>query len=121
MNAVLFLSVMNGSAWGGSEELWFQSALWLAKNKCKVGVCCFNWPEKKDKLQQLSRAGCELYLLPGKKETRTFLGKWKLNRILKAGSFKNYEKIIVNQGGWKDLAYAPFTGLYKKLPPFGFI
>jgi glycosyltransferase involved in cell wall biosynthesis len=118
MNAVLFLSVMNGSAWGGSEELWFQSALWLAKNKYKVGVCCFNWPGKKDKLQQLSDVGCEFYLLPGKKETKTIWGKWKLNRILKAVPFKDYEKIIVNQGGWKDLVYAPFADLYKKLPSY---
>jgi glycosyltransferase involved in cell wall biosynthesis len=118
MNAVLFLSVMNGSAWGGSEELWFQSALWLAKNKFKVGVCCFNWPEKKDKLQQLSDAGCELYFLPGKKETKTIWGKWKLNRALKTVPFEDYEKIIVNQGGWKDLAYAPFSELYKKLPSY---
>lgn len=106
---------MNGSAWGGSEELWFQSALWLAKNNYKVGVCCFEWPGKKDKLKQLKDAGCELYLLPGKNETKTIWGKWKLNKAFKTVPFKDYEKIIVNQGGWKDLAYAPFAGLYKKL------
>ena len=33
MKSILFLSVMNGSAWGGSEEQWFRLALWMAKKK----------------------------------------------------------------------------------------
>ena len=115
MNSVLFLSVMNGSAWGGSEELWFQSAIWLAKNNYKVGVCCFEWPGKKDKLKQLKDAGCELYLLPGKNETKTIWGKWKLNKAFKKVPLKNFEKIVVNQGGWKDVVYEPFKKICRTL------
>jgi len=74
MRSVLILSVMNGAAWGGSEELWYHTALWLAKNGYKVGVCFYNWPGKNEKINSLSNEGCELYLLPGKRETKTITG-----------------------------------------------
>ena len=64
---------MNSDSWGGSEELWFRSAIYLSKKDIKVSVCCFDWPGKEKKLELLRNAGCELYLLPGRNETRSFL------------------------------------------------
>jgi len=52
MDSVLFISIMNSAAWGGSEEIWYKSALHLAAKNQKVGVCCFNWKGKEEKLQQ---------------------------------------------------------------------
>jgi glycosyltransferase involved in cell wall biosynthesis len=118
MKPVLFISVMNGSAWGGSEEIWFQSVLWLAQRNYPVGVCCFNWPGKQDKLQQLKQAGCKLYLLPGKNETKSIFGKWKLTKAVKVIPFSGYHTVIVNQGGWKDVVHGPFKKLYKRLPRY---
>ena len=118
MSSVLFLSIMNSAAWGGSEEIWFRSAIYLAKKKFNVGVCCFNWPGKEDRLQQLANAGCEIFLLPGRNETKTMFGKYKLQKKLGAVPFINYEKVIVNQGGWKDVAHAPFKKLNEKLSSY---
>ena len=46
MKSVLFISLMNGAAWGGSEELWFQTALYAANNGYKVGCAFYEWPQK---------------------------------------------------------------------------
>jgi len=121
MPSVLFLSLMNSAAWGGSEEIWYQSALWLAKKNYKVGVCCHNWPGKEEKLQQLTNAGCRLFLLPGRNETNTLIGKFTLRKKLRAVPFKNYERAIVNQGGWKDVVHGPFKKLNAYLPPYSLL
>lgn len=118
MQSILFLSVMNGAAWGGSEELWYQSALRLTEKGYSVGICLFNWPGKKEKIKTLEKAGCKVYLLPGKKETKTILGKWRLRNAFKKVPFSSYQKIIINQGGWKDIAYYPFKTLHKTLPGY---
>jgi glycosyltransferase involved in cell wall biosynthesis len=118
MESVLFISLMNSTAWGGSEEIWYKSALHLAVRNQNVGVCCFNWEGKEEKLQQLQNAGCKLYLLPGKSETKSLWGKYKLNEALYSIPFSDYKKAIVNQGGWKDVAHGPFKKLYQKLPSY---
>ncbi|HJS53644.1 MAG TPA: glycosyltransferase [Chitinophagaceae bacterium] len=118
MDSVLYISLMNSTAWGGSEEIWYKSALHLAGRNQNVGVCCFNWKGKEEKLHQLQNAGCKLYLLPGKSETKSLWGKYKVNEALYSIPFSDYKKAIVNQGGWKDVAHGPFKKLYKKLPPY---
>ena len=115
MQSILFVSVMNGAAWGGSEELWYRSALWLAKNNYRVGICVFDWAGKEQKVKMLKDTGCRVYLLPGKKQTKTFLGKWRLRKAFAKVPFSEYQKIVFNQGGWKDITYPPFKDLYKSL------
>ena len=67
MKSVFFLSLMNGSAWGGSEEMWFRLALWMSKNNYRVGIGCYDWKEKQERISQLKKAGCNIYLLPNNK------------------------------------------------------
>ena len=121
MNSILFLSLMNSDAWGGSEEIWYKAALSLAKKKYYVGVGCFNWPGKENKIDELKRAGCTIYLLPGRHETRSLFGKLKLRNKLKEIQFKQFDHVIVSQGGWKDVAHGPFKVLWKKLPVYSLI
>jgi glycosyltransferase involved in cell wall biosynthesis len=118
MKPVLFISIMNGSPWGGSEEMWHHAALWMSQNNYRADVCCFDWPQKQDKLLQLMKAGCKLYLLPGKKETKSILGKLKLKKALQAVPFADYEIVVINQGGWKDVTHWPFKKLYTRLPRY---
>ncbi len=120
MNKILFLSVMNGAPWGGSEELWYQAALWTARNNFEVGVCCFDGAEKKDRMKELEEAGCQLFLLPGKEETKKqpLLGKIKLSTAVAAVPFEAYDKVIVSQGGWKDVAHGPFKKLFRKMKAY---
>ena len=107
---------MNGAAWGGSEEQWYQTALWMCKNKFKVGVCVFEWEEKKSKLTELEKHGCIIYILPNK--GRGILSTWQKQKILNGIPFEDYEMAYVNQGGWHDVAHGPFKKLFKKLPPY---
>lgn len=112
MKSVLFLSVMNGSAWGGSEELWFRLALYSAANNNITAVVCFEWPEKKSRLQQLRDAGCIVYTLNSK---RSFISNFQNIRTLKQIPFEQYDVQVINQGGWKDVVHTPFAKLYKRL------
>ncbi len=118
MPSVLFLSLMNGSSWGGSEEQWFAFARQLLQEGYEVGVACFSWPGKQERLQPLIAAGARLFLMPGKMQTKNLLGKWRLQKSLKQIPFKNFDLVYVNQGGWKDFTHSPFREFYKKLPVY---
>jgi glycosyltransferase involved in cell wall biosynthesis len=118
MKSVLFFSLMNGSAWGGSEELWYKTALWMCSNGYEVGICCYDWEEKKNKLQALQNKGCTLYLLPEKKVLKRFLGKWKLKSAIKKIPFEKFDFVLVNQGGWEEIIHGPFKGLHVRLKKY---
>lgn len=113
MPSILFLSLMNSDPWGGSEEQWFAFAQSLLQQGFRVAVACHDWPGKKEKLQPLEKAGATIYLLPGKKETQNIFGKWKLKKLLHQIPFKDFDWVYVNQGGWKDIAHAPFSNFYR--------
>ena len=113
MRSVFFLSLMNGAAWGGSEELWFHTAIWMSNKGYKVGIGCYDWAEKQDRIHELKNAGCIIYLLPNKKGLfKRVAVKKQLNFI----PFHEYSLTVVNQGGWEEILHAPFTHLYNKLP-----
>ncbi len=115
MKSVFFLSLMNGSTWGGSEEFWYKAALWMSKNNYKIGIGCFDWEEKKGRINELKKAGCNVYLLSNKKG---LLKKWSLKKSLDQIPFSDYDLTMVNQGGWEDVLHAPFKHLYKKLSAY---
>lgn len=115
MKSVFFLSLMNGAAWGGSEELWYRTALWMGKHGYKVGIGCYHWPEKQDRINELKTAGCTVHLLPNKKG---LLKKLAVKRSLGLIHFDEYDLTVVNQGGWEEILHAPFTDLYKQLPAY---
>ncbi len=106
---------MNGGAWGGSEELWFRAALWMCKNDHKIGIGCYDWAEKQDRMAALKNAGCIIYLLPNKKG---LFKKVAAKKVLNSIPFHEYDLTVVNQGGWEEILHAPFSNLYKKLPAY---
>jgi len=120
MQKILFLSVMNGSSWGGSEELWYQAALNTARRGIETAVCCFNGAGKESRVNELKEAGCKLFMLPGKEITKgqLLIGKIKLNKAVAAVPFEEYDKVIVSQGGWKDVTSGPFKKLYARLKEY---
>ena len=67
MKSVFFLSLMNGSAWGGSEEMWYRTALWMGRQGYKIGIGCYDWGEKQERISELKEVGCTIYLFPNKK------------------------------------------------------
>ena len=111
---------MSGSDWGGSEELWYQVALWMARHNYAISVCCFDGAGKIEKMEALRQAGCLLTLLPGKEETKKqlLLGKIKLSKAVAEIPFEEYDKAIISQGGWKDVTHGPFKKLYKRMKDY---
>ncbi|HVF98116.1 MAG TPA: hypothetical protein VM871_12375, partial [Flavisolibacter sp.] len=123
MRSLFFLSVMNGAPWGGSEELWYRTALRAANQGYRVGCAFYEWDEKKEKTEALQKAGCRVYLLPNKGRRKANLAeriqyklsKWQLKRIIPSIPFQDYELVVVNLGGleiytpaWRDaLRYLP--------------
>ena len=107
---------MNGAHWGGSEEQWFQLALWMAKKNYRIGVAVFDWDKKKAKLDELKNFGCTVYLIPNSSKGifKTIRQQIALAKI----PYLDYDMAYVNQGGWKDITHGPFKSLYKKLPPY---
>lgn len=53
----LFISTMEGSPWGGSEELWFRSALFLLSKKHSIMVSVKFWENEPLKLALLRNSG----------------------------------------------------------------
>ncbi len=115
MKSVFFLSLMNGAAWGGSEELWFRAALWMSRHDYKIGIGCYDWPEKQARINELKNAGCSIYLLPNKKG---LFKKTAVKKVLHSVPFQEYNLTVVNQGGWEEILHSPFSNLNKKLPNY---
>lgn len=116
MKSVLFISLMNGGAWGGSEELWYQTALYAARNGYRVGCAFYEWPQKAERMEKLRAAGCQLYLFSNKgREKRSFvermqykLTKRRVRRDSKALPMGDYDATVINLG------YLEIVDLYWK-------
>lgn len=106
MNSVFFISLMNGGSWGGSEELWFQTALYAANKGYKVGCAFYDWPQKKERIERLKAAGCEVYLFSNKgAEKRTLrerlqykLTKRRVKRYALSLPLEQYDMTVINLG-----------------------
>ena len=116
--SLFFLSLMNSAAWGGSEELWYRTALYAASKGHNVGCAFYQWQEKEEKISALAKAGCQIYRLPNKGRSRQNLAeriqhkisKWKAKQVINTLPFQEYDLTIMNLGGfeiytntWKDI------------------
>ncbi|MDQ3279639.1 MAG: glycosyltransferase family 4 protein [Bacteroidota bacterium] len=106
MKSILFMSLMNGGAWGGSEELWFQTALYAARHGYKVGCALYDWPQKAERIEQLRDAGCKLYIFKNRGNDKgSYLErlqhkinkrvvKWYAHRL----PLSQYDRVVINLG-----------------------
>lgn len=53
----VFVSTLEGSPWGGSEELWSQAACWLAENGHTVSASVRYWSQARKHIERLSQSG----------------------------------------------------------------
>jgi glycosyltransferase involved in cell wall biosynthesis len=120
MPSIIFISLMNGLPWGGSEELWYRSALYAAQKGWNVGCAIYHWKEKEQKIQKLESAGCSIFWLPNagrKKENladkiQYKLTKYRLKRFIKSLPVNDYDMVVINQGGFE--IYTPEWRNYWK-------
>jgi L-malate glycosyltransferase len=105
---LLFISTMNGSPWGGSEELWHKTALYALSERIEVSVCTQDWEVIHPKIQKLISSGASVsfrkrsntlirrisdkFLPP--KPTKIFLNKKEIP-----------DAILISLGSFVDLAY----------------
>ena len=100
---------MNGLPWGGSEELWYRSALYAAQKGWKVGCAVYHWKEKEEKIQRLAQAGCSIYWLPNdgrsksnlKEKIQYQLTKFRLRQFIQTLPVREYDTVVINQGGFE--------------------
>ena len=114
---------MNGYPWGGSEELWYNTALLLAEKGASVACAVYDWPGKKVKMERLQQAGCTIYFLPNKKTlnaaavkktVQKMRRKMQLRAAVKALPLLQYDVVIINQGGY-EIYTSPWRKLQQQL------
>ncbi|TVP61461.1 MAG: glycosyltransferase [Nodularia sp. (in: Bacteria)] len=59
---IAFASTMRGFPWGGSEELWSQTAIWLASQGHTISASVEPYPQPRPKLTQLSHQGISVQI-----------------------------------------------------------
>jgi glycosyltransferase involved in cell wall biosynthesis len=115
---------MTSAAWGGSEELWFRSALHAARAGHDVGCVVYGWPAKRERLARLEAAGCRVIELPNRgRAKRTWLEKLEyecLTRLRQRARaarlpFGDYDIVVFNQGGTDEIAGSQWRSLPDRL------
>ncbi len=117
---ILIISTVNGGPWGGSEPFWFVMALSLINQGHKITVAWFDWPERQQRNETLTAAGCQVIKLPNHRfasnKLQSLVCKWKAASILKKTlTDEQHDVVIISQGGYSDVTRAPFKALRPAL------
>ncbi|MCU1313449.1 MAG: hypothetical protein JWM54_1206 [Acidobacteriaceae bacterium] len=108
-----FVSTMNDAPWGGSEELWSQSAIRLAGEGHKVCASVAHWPEPAAKLAELTRRRIEIHFHSSMRDSlgRRIGNKLSLRNSRVRAHLRRFrpDLVILSQGhnagsfGWANL------------------
>ncbi len=58
---IAYVSTLKNSSWGGSEELWYQSANNAIVSGHQVGVFIYEWPIEPEQIKHLKKEGARIY------------------------------------------------------------
>lgn len=121
--AFVFLSAMNGDAWGGSEAWWFTVAQELARQGQDVTCAYFDWPDHKQGIQRtLEEAGCRVKKLPNPKQAKGFIDRFFLRNQGRVNVTRLVTEqpclVVISQGGYEDVTHSPFHNLLPFLQKF---
>jgi glycosyltransferase involved in cell wall biosynthesis len=128
--SILFVSLMNGAPWGGSEELWYRSALRAARDRHRIGCVVYGWVERRPRLDALRAAGAHVFELPNAGRAKRTLADvlrfeaWtKLRRraALASVPFEAYDYAVLSQGGWQDLAASEWDRVRHRLRRYAIV
>jgi glycosyltransferase involved in cell wall biosynthesis len=124
MQSILFISLMNSDPWGGSEVQWFEAAKYAQQNGYKVTCLVYSWQNKLVKLQPIIELGGDVFYIPNTGRSKKNIWQrlryeWitKLQQIgyIKKFDFSKYDYVVVNQGGFMEVANSPWKNIYKRL------
>lgn len=74
MSRIAFISTLESTAWGGSEELWFHAAQHLIGRGHTVGASVHWWPQLPGQIQTLQQSHCHLVRRQHKTRLNAILG-----------------------------------------------
>lgn len=126
MPSVFFISTMNTAPWGGSEMIWYSTALHALQKNWKVACAVYDWPGKEERLQVLERNGAVIYRLPNrgvKKENLLDKIEFKitkrllLKRAIGSLPLADYDVTVMNLGEF-EITHRAWASLYKRLENF---
>lgn len=105
---IIFISLMQGAPWGGSEELWFRTAKYALAQKHEVTVCVYDWLQEPEAIGLLRNAGALIVKI--KRPNPDSIVKRILIKFSKIRSFSKLKKlnpdvICLSQGGTYDVGY----------------
>jgi glycosyltransferase involved in cell wall biosynthesis len=95
---IVFISLMSGAQWGGSEELWYKTALYAKKQGDEVFASVFDWGTEHPKIKKLRNEGVKIFCRPRYSPEQSLLkktGNFIKNRI--AFLNRNYKEIIASK------------------------
>ena len=103
MKKILFVSTNDWIPWGGSEELWYKTALLLKRQGFDIYVSVKYWEDIPTHIALLREAGCRIHYRTAPKPTPFYIRR--LNRLLgkDKGMFSLLDEIrpdlvLINQG-----------------------
>jgi L-malate glycosyltransferase len=85
---IAYVSTLTSSSWGGSEELWFQSAVEALKLNYQVGLFIYDWSDEAIKVSQLREKGADIH----KRNRNPSLTTRVIGKVVAAlnGTFPNF-------------------------------
>lgn len=107
-----FISLMESTKWGGSEELWSNSALHALESGNDVFCSIKKWPQVADKIQLLKNKGATIYERKGNDVNKRL--SWYFKKIFKLRliSLKQNDDWIQLREGKIDKVCVSFGGSY---------
>ncbi len=124
MSSILFVSLMNSDPWGGSEVQWFAFAKYCCSINKKVTCLMYDWDDKKKILEPLKELGAQIIYIPnkGRKKENIFqrlrfewFTRFQQREFIDKFDFSFYDFVVVNQGGFMEVANSPWKNIYKRL------
>ena len=123
MASILFISLMNSDAWGGSEELWHKTAAYCVSKNYTVTCLVYYWQEKEIKLKELQESGATILYIPniGRKKENflqrlrfEWITRLEQKRYINQINYARFDNVLVNQGSFMEVTNNPWKHLYKK-------
>jgi glycosyltransferase involved in cell wall biosynthesis len=94
-----FVSAMNCSPWGGSEELWSQAALRLAREGHQISASVCKWPARPAPIDTLIRQGARIHFRPSEEAPLVSQGIYKVLQIYTYWiKWERPDLLVISQG-----------------------
>jgi glycosyltransferase involved in cell wall biosynthesis len=128
--SILFVSLMNGGEWGGSEEAWYRAALHAASSGHRVACAVYAWPGRRERLDALRAAGVAVIELPNRARAKRSLAerleyelltKARQRRAIRRLPFGEFDCVVLSQGGWRDIVAAEWSAVQPRLRRYALV